>query len=213
MNPILLFGTACALVYLPLAPRPSGAMRSAIKTLAVALLAVAAVLGQGPALLVTALILCALGDWLLSREGEAMFMGGIAAFAGGHLAYIALFLTHPASDPAKLTQNPQVWIIGGFVLLGLGMAAVLAPRAGALKGPVLGYIPVILGMGVAALALPGQGGLIWVVPAALAFVASDIVLAIETFVLPGDHPVRRATPYVVWPLYWGAQAGFLIAFT
>ncbi len=77
---------------------------------------------------------------------------------------------------------------------------------------MLGYIPVILGMGIAALALPGQGMLVWVLPAALAFVASDLVLAFETFILPKDHPVMRVTPYVVWPLYWGAQAGFLAAF-
>lgn len=213
MNPVLLTAAACALAYLPLAARPASVTRSIVKTLAVALLALAAMLDQGPALLVTALVFCALGDWLLSREGEAMFMGGIAAFAAGHLAYIALFLTHPASDPARLMHNPQVWIIGGFALLGLVMAVVLAPRAGALRGPVLGYIPIILGMGAAALALPGQGGLIWVVPAALAFVTSDIVLAVETFVLPEDHPGKRVTPYAVWPLYWGAQVGFLVAFT
>jgi len=212
LNLILLLGAACALAYLPLTPRPPGTRRSIIKTLAVALLVLAAGLAQGPLLLIVALGLCALGDWLLSRDGEGAFMGGIGAFAAGHLAYIALFLTHPASDPARLMQVPQVWIVGGFALLGLVMAGVLVPRAGALKGPVLGYIPIILGMGVAALSLPGQGALIWVVPAALAFVASDIVLAFETFVLPPTHPARRITPYVVWPLYWGAQAGFLLSF-
>jgi hypothetical protein len=42
---------------------------------------------------------------------------------------------------------------------------------------------------------------------------SDRVLAAETFVLAQDHPLRRITPYAVWPLYWGAQAGFLAAFS
>jgi len=162
--------------------------------------------------LAVALALCALGDWLLSRDGDGAFMAGIGAFAVGHLAYVALFVTHPLADPARLLQAPQIWIVAGFALLGLAMAALLAPRAGALKAAVLGYIPVILGMGVAVLVLPGQGALGWALPAALAFVTSDLVLAFETFVLDEDHPLRRITPYLIWPLYWGAQAGFVMAF-
>lgn len=139
-------------------------------------------------------------------------MGGVAAFAAGHLAYIGLFLTHSLSDTGRIVQAPQLWIAAGFVVLGVIMARVLAPRAGALKGAVLGYIPIILGMGIAVLALPGQGALVWALPAALAFVVSDLVLAIEKFVLPEAHPLARATPFVIWPLYWGAQAGFFAAF-
>jgi len=212
MNPLLPLAAACAIAYLPLAPRPAGKMRSITKTLAVGLLALVVALTQGPLLLIVALGLCALGDLALSRDGEGAFMAGIAAFAAGHLAYVTLFLTHPLAAPLRITQAPQLWLAAGFVLLGLVMAAVLAPRAGALKGPVLGYIPIILGMGVAVLALPGQGMLVWALPAALAFVASDLVLAIEKFVLPEAHPLARATPYAVWPLYWGAQAGFFAAF-
>ncbi|MFT7593554.1 MAG: putative membrane protein YhhN [Paracoccaceae bacterium] len=212
MNPLLPLATACALAYLPLTARRVSRMRSIIKTLSVALLALAAASGQGPMLLVTALALCALGDWLLSRDGDTAFMAGIAAFAAGHLAYIALFLTHPLTDTARLGQSPHIWAVAGFVLLGGGMAMVLAPRAGVLRLPVLGYIPIILGMGVASLALPVQGALIWALPAAVAFVTSDLVLAAEKFLLPDGHVARRVTPHVIWPLYWGAQAGFYAAF-
>ena len=97
-----------------------------------------------------------------------------------------------------------------LLLLGALMARVLAPRAGALKGAVLGYVPVILGMAAAALTLPPGSG---VFAAACAFVLSDMVLAAETFVLAAGHPLRRVTPYAVWALYWGAQAGFLAAFS
>jgi len=210
MSPLLPLAAAFALAYLPLAARPVSKMRSITKTLAVALLALTAV--SGSPLLAVALALCALGDWLLSRDGDGAFMAGIGAFAVGHLAYVALFVTHPLADPARLLQAPQIWIVAGFALLGLAMAALLAPRAGALKAAVLGYIPVILGMGVAVLVLPGQGALGWALPAALAFVTSDLVLAFETFVLDEDHPLRRITPYLIWPLYWGAQAGFVMAF-
>ena len=80
-----------------------------------------------------------------------------------------------------------------------------------MKYPILGYIPVLLGMGYAALGL-ANGGLTWVLPAAIAFVLSDLALGIETFVLPPDHAALRFTPYLIWPLYWGAQVGFLAAF-
>jgi hypothetical protein len=43
--------------------------------------------------------------------------------------------------------------------------------------------------------------------------ASDVILAFETFVLPTNHALRRYAPYLVWPLYWGAQAGFYLSFS
>ena len=200
----------CALIYLFLTAQPPGLLRSAMKTASVALLALAALLAGAPLLLAAALGLCALGDLFLSRDGEGAFMAGTGAFAAGHLAYAALFLTRDASEPARLLQMPGMAAAAGLLLLGLVMARILAPRAGALKGAVLAYIPVILGMGAAALTLPFGS---WVFAAACAFMLSDMVLAVETFVLPRDHPLRRLTPYAVWPLYWGAQAGFLAAFS
>nr|WP_230981801.1 lysoplasmalogenase [Ruegeria pomeroyi] len=191
--------------------RPASLMRSAVKTASVALLALMVLVSGGPVLLVLALALCALGDWLLSRETEATFMAGVGAFAAGHLAYVALFLTHPASDTGQLAAQ---WpLVAGLAALGLVMASLLAPRAGDLKGPVLAYVPIILGMGLAALTLPQAGVLAWVLPAAAAFIASDMILATEKFLLPPGHPALRLTPYLVWPLYWGAQMGFALALT
>lgn len=211
MSPLFLLAAACALAYLPLTVRPVSPMRSILKTLSVAWLALAVAIGQGPVMLCVALGLCALGDGLLSRNGDRAFMAGIGAFAAGHLAYIALFLTHPLSVISRLGHTPQIWAVAGFLLLGGVAAFVLAPRAGGLRLPVLGYIPIILGMGVASMALPGLGALIWVFPAALAFVASDLVLAGEKFLLSDGHAAHRVTPYAIWPLYWGAQAGFFVA--
>lgn len=201
---------ACALAYLPLSPRPASTLRSVLKTASVTLLAVTALLGAGPLLLVVALLLCAIGDALLSRETDSTFMAGIGAFAAGHLAYIALFLTHPSSNLALIFDQPgYFW---SLIFLGIVAATLLTPRAGDLKAPVLGYIPIILGMGVAVLTLPETGALRWALPAALAFIASDLKLATEKFLLPKGHPALKITPYLVWPLYWGAQAGLLIAF-
>ncbi len=202
---------ACALAYLPLTARPASPLRSALKTASVALLSVVALLNAAPWLLTLALALCAIGDALLSRETDTTFMAGIAAFAAGHLAYIALFLTDPASDPALILSQPAIF--WSLIVLGIVMATLLAPRAADLRGPVLAYIPIILGMGIAVLALPDTIALRWALPAAMAFIASDLILATEKFLLPANHPALKLTPYMVWPLYWGAQAGFLIAFT
>ncbi|MFW8594643.1 lysoplasmalogenase family protein [Cribrihabitans neustonicus] len=213
-DPRMLWGGAAALAfwYLLLAARPPGFWRSAAKTGAVLLLALGAWASGAPAPLISALGLCALGDLFLSRDGEGAFLAGVAAFAAGHLTYAALFLTRDASMPARILELPGLAAAAAMVLAGLGMAVLLAPRAGPLKGAVLGYVPVILAMGFAALTLPGAFGAA-VFAAACAFMLSDIVLAFETFVLPPAHPLRRVTPFAVWVLYWGAQAGFTALFS
>ena len=209
---ILTTAACCATGYLGLTRRPTSIVRSVIKTAAVALLALGAGLAGAPALLVLGLAACAIGDLCLSRDGDTYFLAGVGAFALGHLCYIALFLGHPDSIPVQLMQMPQLALALVLVGVGLAMSLLLAPRAGALKAPVLCYIPIILGMGLAALTLPGQGALIWLLPAALAFILSDLVLAAETFVLPIGHPARRVTPYVIWIAYWGAQLGIFTTF-
>ncbi len=210
---ILEFAAAlAALAYLGLTARDPSPLRSVTKTTSVALLAVAALLASGPLWLVLALAFCALGDFCLSRQGEQAFMAGVGAFAAGHLAYVILFLQGPSGDFAQIWQLPDLLLTLALLALGLGMIRVLAPRAGDLKIPVMIYIPIILAMGLAALSLP-ERALPWVLPAALAFMVSDVVLAFETFVLDQDHRLRRMTPYVVWPLYWGAQAGFYLSFS
>ncbi|WP_319546897.1 lysoplasmalogenase [Ruegeria conchae] len=209
----LLFWTAaaCALAYMPLTARPASTLRSTLKTASVALLAAIAALTSAPWLLIVALTLCAIGDALLSRETDSTFMAGIGAFAVGHLTYIVLFLTSPGSNLELIFDHPTTF--WSLIILGIVMATLLAPRAGDLKIPVLAYIPIILGMGITVLALPDTGALRWALPAAIAFIASDLILATEKFLLPAKHPALKLTPYLVWPLYWGAQAGFLIAFT
>ncbi|WP_164660000.1 lysoplasmalogenase [Tropicibacter sp. Alg240-R139] len=202
------FAAANAFAYLFLTARPASILRTATKTLSVAMLAMIAGLA-GLWLLCLALALCAVGDALLSRETDQTFMAGIGAFALGHLAYVAVFLSHPTSDLALVSA--QLLPLAVLVGFGVAMAILLPPRAGELRGPVLAYIPIILGMGIAALALPQAGPLVWVFPAAMSFVASDLILATEKFLLRPEHPLLRVTPYAVWPLYWGAQAGFIIA--
>ena len=202
-----------ALLYLALCARPPSAARSGIKTASVACLALMAWVLAAPVWLVLALSLCALGDFCLSRAGERAFMAGVGAFAAGHLAYVVLFLSDGSSQRALLFAAPQIWVAVVLLALGAGMIWLLLPRAGEMKVPVALYVPIILAMGLSALTLDGARGWTLVVPAALSFMASDVILAVETFVLGEEHPLRRITPYAVWPLYWGAQASFLLAFS
>lgn len=201
-----------AVGYLGLTARAPSLLRSLTKTLSVAALACAAVIAGGPAWLVLGLSFCAVGDYFLSLEGERAFMGGVGAFALGHLAYVVLFLGDPSSDLDLIWVMPGLGMACAIAALGPVMVAILAPRAGDLKLPVTIYIPIILAMGLAALSLTSPA-LIWVLPAAMGFMASDVILAFETFVLAQNHPLRRFTPYLVWPLYWGAQAGFYLSFS
>lgn len=202
----------CAAGYLLICARPASQLRSLLKTAAVMLLAIAAGMGGADWLLVAALALCAVGDWMISRETEGGFMAGIGAFAAGHLVYVVLFLTHPDANPARWSEMPQTLLLVGLLALGIAMAFLLLPRAGELQAPVLAYIPIILAMGLGVLVLPPQGMLVYALPAALSFILSDMVLASEKFLLRDGHPAQALTPYIIWASYWLAQFGFYMAF-
>ena len=203
---------ACAILYGLRVLDPPGALRTAVKTLSVATLALIAWIMGHPGLAL-ALGLCAAGDAWLSRTGERAFMLGVAAFAAGHLAYVALFLAQPGADLLRVLQAPQVFAALGLLCVGVVMALRILPAAGGLKGAVALYIPIILSMGLAALALqPGPVMSLVVLGAAL-FLVSDSLLAVETFLLDTDSPLRPVLARIVWPTYWGAQALFLAAFT
>lgn len=201
----ILAGLVCAFLYFFIyCVRPVSLLKSCIKTASVLALSLAAYWAHAPGALVAALALSALGDWLLSRGSEGAFLAGVGAFAAAHLAYVWLMMAVRGFE----------FVLGwpAVVLLGLGavMVVVMFRFAGALRWPVLGYVAVILLMGVTAFGLPQDYALELI--AALVFVASDTVLAFELFVLPKDSPVRAATPYLVWGLYWTAQMLFLVAF-
>lgn len=208
---LMMFAAGFATAYwLAHCHRPASPKKTVVKTTSVVLLLVAAWMAGGPPLLLLALGLCALGDALLSLEGEGAFMAGVGAFAAGHVAYILLFLTYPGAELARVGTWPGPALLLALAVLGAVMAVLLWPRAGALRWPVMAYIPLILFMGVAARALPSaMPGVYW---PALFFIASDVVLALEMFVLR-DGRLKRIAPFVVWPLYWLAQAGFVLAFT
>ncbi len=202
----------CAAAYLFFVTKPASAVRSSIKTASVALLAAGA-LGSGMPHLAIALGLCAIGDLALSRDGDGAFKLGAAFFAAGHVAYATHFLNHPASDLGHLFVWPGWAVSFGLLLFGVVFARRLSTAAGALRPAVLAYVPIIIGMGIAAITLPSEGRMAFVLPSAVLFIISDVVLAAERFLLREESLLIRAAPFVVWPLCWCAQAGFLVSFS
>lgn len=172
--------------------------RSLCKTLSVALLALASALMGAPALITAGLALGALGDLFLSRSGQAAFLGGMAAFGLGHLAYTAVF-----------------WCAGAdlslFWIVGLGALAAstefwLAPHTGALRWPVRAYVVIIVLMALAASTL-GMG---LAAAGAALFLLSDLLLSLDLFVLAQNATPRPALRRTLWAAYWGGQALILL---
>jgi len=207
-NATLIFAFAAALLYAVMLDAPRRPLRSAVKTLAVALLAVLAAMREAPLLLVAALALSALGDLFLSRDGEKAFLAGLASFLVAHLVYVALFVI--LGDTSLLTGVPwRSALAVAMAVFAIGMLTLLMRRVGPeLRLPISAYVAAILAMGVSALAMPGLG-----VPlGALAFMASDALLASERFLLPALSPYRAVVRYSVWALYFAAQATITLSF-
>lgn len=199
-HPLFLVAAVLALWHLvAFATAPPSWAKSGVKTGAVAALAGLGAVLEAPWLAVAGLALGALGDFFLSRPGERAFLAGMAAFAGGHLAYAALCYD---LGVGALPTAPAL----ALTVVGSGAAVYIAPRAGAaLCWPVRGYIGVILAMALAALGVRAP----LVTAGALLFMASDFLLALQLFVLPAGRS-HRAAGYAVWALYWPAQVLILL---
>ncbi len=195
-HPFFLLAAALALwQLLAYAAAPPSWGKTLVKTGAVAALAGLALALAAPWLVVAGLALGAAGDYFLSRPGQAAFLAGMAAFAAGHLAYAGWFWRLGVALPPL----PAALAVSA---LALAAALVIAPRAKGLAGPVRGYIAVILVMALAALGLRAMP---LATLGALLFMASDFVLALGLFVLP-EGRAKTAAAYLVWALYWPAQA-------
>jgi uncharacterized membrane protein YhhN len=174
--------------------------RTMMKAMSVAFLGVIAFFAGGPLLLVVALLLCALGDAFLSME-EKWLQPGIAAFAGGHIIYIVLFINLGAGvgyDVFRIVLQIALLGAAGFYFYWIRSSL------GAMRVPVSIYFGIIALMTLLALGLPQAHWLVTL--GALMFLVSDAILAAEMFKIPRESPHRRWTPFAVWGLYWGGQA-------
>lgn len=194
---LIIIGAALALIYQlrGAGAEHPGPLAVAAKTGATAALALAGLAAGAPTAIVLGLAFGALGDFWLTRRGEAAFLAGMAAFAAGHLAYAGWMLT-----PGHVARI--IWVLP-MVVLALSTEVWLLPHTGALKGPVRAYVWVITLMAAVATTLPLP---LW--PAMLGaalFVVSDLLLALRLFVARGAQTQRRLSQ-LLWPAYWGGQA-------
>lgn len=144
------------------------------------------------------LALCMLGDILLIPKSEKTFLAGMGAFAAGHAAYIAAFLTI-GGPPGMLIGIAAAVLVVTFG----GVVRWLWPHLGSFRLPVAGYCLIIGAMAIASFMTisPAGGGPYWIAAAGAAgFAVSDIAVARDQFVQPGF--INR-----LWglPLYYGAQ--------
>lgn len=185
-----------------------GFVGAALKTASTGLLAALLLTMPGGAwfwLIPLGLAMGALGDLLLALRGERVFLAGVAAFGLGHLAYSGGFLMRSAEIGFDGIMIGEAVVLVGLLGL-LGSTEVwLAPRTGAFRGPVRGYVALIGVMGLAALVLPAQAGQGLLRLGAALFIASDLMLALQLFVVR-DAGARRGLALALWPAYWAAQA-------
>ncbi len=148
------------------------------------------------------LVFGAIGDICLLGKSTRAFLGGLVAFLFGHLSYVVAI--------AYLVP-PSGWLgAAGLLaiapaLAGVATVALLWPRLGSMKGPVIAYLLAIVAMVIAAIAawrtqaLPAPARDYLALGAALFFV-SDISVARNRFI--GDAIANKA-----WglPAYFGGQ--------
>lgn len=208
-NGTLLLSVAAAIVYALIVNMRPMPLRTAVKALAVALLAVLVFVENGPALLFGALVLSAGGDALLSRDGERMFLGGLASFLAAHCFYIALFYLNGGGLDVVLADTWRIAVVALIVVAALIMLVLLWRCVKpALRLPIVAYEIAIATMGLAALSMHDA----WVILGALLFIASDALLGLERFVVSAISPHRPWMRLAVWVLYYAAQVMIVLSF-
>lgn len=194
---------ALALIYAVVFARsPPSWPKTAIKTWAVVALALGGIGFGAPGWVIGGLALGAVGDFCLSRSGLSAFLAGMAAFGLGHLVYAAGFYRPDGLSGA-------LWLGAPIALLALSTELWLAPHTGSLRWPVRAYVVIITAMALAALTLGATGGI--VIVGALLFLVSDLLLALDLFVLAdGASRLRPVLQVTLWVAYWGGQALILL---
>lgn len=123
-----------------------------------------------------ALIGSVCGDILLDLSYANVFIFGLVSFLVGHIFYTVLFFRY-----AKSPDGFDKVIIAGLILFAGLMIWIFRGIATALYGPVVLYIVVIVTMCIGALLVPAENRRLFF--GALLFIASDVVLAVNKFIV------------------------------
>jgi uncharacterized membrane protein YhhN len=133
------------------------------------------------------------GDVALMADGEAAFATGLSGFLAAHGCYLGALAKRRRGG----VKNAP-WIAAAYGAAWLGLNAVLFPRTGKLRVPVIVYGTALAAMAVAALDTDDLG----VAAGGAAFLVSDSILALRTF---GGATVPGADALVMIT-YTAAQA-------
>ena len=154
-------------------------------------------------IIIGGLVACAIGDvCLLFRNSQKLFMGGILAFAMGHLAYLTASATHSAG-PIELFVVSAAF----GILVAIGIYRWIKPNLDKfMKIAVALYTAIILVMVLFAINIDMLGWRVLVPLAAMMFAISDAFVARDRFVKLGPKNALAITP-----LYFGAQALFALS--
>lgn len=195
---VVALGVASAAASWAEARRTAGVLKMTAATgyLGLALMGGALGTGYGRAIL-AALILCWIGDLLLIAPGRgAAFLGGLGSFLVGHLAFAWAFHVHGVD---------YGWLTAGGVAastVGLSVSRWLAAHDVPQNmkthvGLYIGAITVMVAMAVGSYGADAA----WVIPVgAVTFMASDLFVARERFVVSSPMNVSLGLP-----LYFLAQ--------
>ncbi|MCJ7994290.1 lysoplasmalogenase [Rhizobium cremeum] len=187
------------IAYFAILPRPESHFRTVAKTLPIVLLCVFAALSGAWALVVAALALSAVGDALISRSGELAFKLGLWAFLIVLLIYATVF--YQAGDADIFMAALWRWAGAAALLVaGIFLLRILWKPTGPLAPAIASYIAAMLAMGLMSLTMPSP----FVFIGAVAFLISDALIALETFLLK-DEGQKKIASYAVWAFYFLAQ--------
>lgn len=198
----------CGAAYFFILPRPESIFRAAAKASPNILFAAYLVSTGGPLILIATMLLAAVGDWVLAFKGEKRFVIGLWCFLFVLILYSIQF--YQMGDYATEQGDPWRWLGAVTILLStIVLLRNLWKPAGALAPAVAAYSGAMLVMGLLSLIVPSP----MVFIGAALFLTSDAVLAMETFTLSDDQPLRRITGFIVWGSYFLAQWVLLLALT
>jgi uncharacterized membrane protein YhhN len=145
--------------------------------------------------ILSALLLCWLGDLLLIPKARAAFLAGLVSFLLGHIAFALAFVQWGVA--------PRLAFPALFATLALGAVflRLVEPHVpSALRLPVRVYVVAISLMLAFAVATVAREGTLAIPVGALLFWLSDLAVARDRFLAPA--PWNRL---VGLPLYYGAQ--------
>ena len=203
-NGLLVFSAASSALFLYMLRAPASLRRAAVKTCAIVMLALIAIAMHGPALLIAALILSAIGDFLLALESEKSFQAGLGSFLLAQIILIALFVSQFGESGMQWAAEP--WRMALALAASAHSAALMTvlvrrlPQS--LTAQVCAYGIVITIMALAALAYAPQLALL----GAALFYVSDTLIAYERFLLKTEVNQHPLISPLVWVTYYMAQA-------